>query len=697
MKALGDEGAAQSSERYDRQLRIWGEGGQACLRNASVLILGCGATAAEALRNLVLPGVGRFALIDDARVQVSELSEHFLLSPDAVGDFKSRVICSRAVELNPAVYGEAWAISPHRYLAEHARPRDECSDVLCETPHFAFPNGREQRDERCPPPISNFDLVIAPVMPLKDEQELLRICSEYGMKISSSVESSVESLRSSPQNSRGGSLQATRQVPVVSIGSVGFFGWVRLWAGEYCLVNTKPENPQVDLRLANPFPELLEFAWSFDMESMDDEQHSHVPFVVVLIQQAVCRYRGLTRSDATAEGVRGKFAFPLPDDAREKIRALVVKMQRSEQETNFFEALDNVYRTLKPASLSANITEIMERASKMPEPPSSFWRLARALHKFYEKERALPVCPLAMDMTADTSSYVALQRVYAEKVAKDEQQLMQLLLEDELTGTMRSRTAASRSPASANAISGEELQSFCRNATHLKVVKYPEAYDNLLGTASLRLLVAAVEQMNLASSPDSTPGDDDDCGRHHIPWYVTAVACKIAADKLGRFPGAVTAAKSHAAEQQGLTTDELVNEHKQSLTTDIEAVAAEVRKIEEKIGLGCFVPDDVIKQVVQYRGSEFPTTAALIGGVTAQEAIKLLCKQFEPVNNTFLWNGTERRGAPSNCSPQPKQFRNHFLRHVLIVDDHVVGHDASRQTPEDPQKTAGAHEIAKLS
>ncbi|KAL8435663.1 hypothetical protein ACSSS7_002324 [Eimeria intestinalis] len=285
MKALDDGGAAQSSERYDRQLRIWGEGGQACLQDASVLILGCGATAAEALRNLVLPGVGRFALIDDARVQVSEPSEHFLLSPDAVGDFKSRVICSRAVELNPAVYGEAWAISSHRYLAEHARGRKECSSVSCETPHFAFLNGEEQRDERLPPPICSFDLVIASMMPLKNEQDLLRICSEYG--VSPSAESSVDRLRPIPKTLRGGRVQTRRQVPVVFIGSLGFFGWVRLWAGEYCQVNTKPENPQVDLRLANPFPELLRFAWSFDIDSMDEEQRGHVPFVVLLIQASL--------------------------------------------------------------------------------------------------------------------------------------------------------------------------------------------------------------------------------------------------------------------------------------------------------------------------------------------------------------------------------------------------------------------------
>lgn len=280
--------AAQSSERYDRQLRIWGDGGQARLRDANILILGSSATVAEALRNLILPGVGRFVLIDDTKVLLSDLSENFLVSPEDVGDFRCRVVSKRALELNPTVYGEAWALSPHEYLIHHARPsqKGSGSEDRPRALKFSFSANRSGCDECYPPPLCAFDLVISSLICTDDERELLSICGEC----------STPRLPSAGEWHDGYGLTAplkeapcerwhlSRQVPVVSVGSLGFFGWVRLCAGEYCLVDTKPENSPVDLRIANPFPELLEFASRFDLEAMDDEQHSHVPFIVILIQ-----------------------------------------------------------------------------------------------------------------------------------------------------------------------------------------------------------------------------------------------------------------------------------------------------------------------------------------------------------------------------------------------------------------------------
>lgn len=173
--------------------------------------------------------------------------------------------------------------------------------------------------------------------------------------------------------------------------------------------------------------------------------------------------------------------------------------------------------------------------------------------------------------------------------------------------------------------------------------RYPEAEENQFGTASLRLLRAAANQMRRDTSDACGTDDSEECGHHHIPWYATILACKLTADKLGRFPGS-GAATQRRPQQQLVTTSNRPTQDEGDLQADLEAVTAEVRNIEREVGFGLSVSDDIIKQVVAYRGSEFPTTAALIGGVAAQEAIKLLCKQFEPINNTFLWNGTERRG-----------------------------------------------------
>lgn len=45
--------------KYDRQIRLWGQSGQRRLGEAKVALLGASGAGIEALKNLVLPGVGQ--------------------------------------------------------------------------------------------------------------------------------------------------------------------------------------------------------------------------------------------------------------------------------------------------------------------------------------------------------------------------------------------------------------------------------------------------------------------------------------------------------------------------------------------------------------------------------------------------------------------------------------------------------------
>lgn len=45
-----------TDNKYDRQLRLWGSGGQKALMEANILLVNAGATGTETLKNLVLPG-----------------------------------------------------------------------------------------------------------------------------------------------------------------------------------------------------------------------------------------------------------------------------------------------------------------------------------------------------------------------------------------------------------------------------------------------------------------------------------------------------------------------------------------------------------------------------------------------------------------------------------------------------------------
>lgn len=48
---------------------------------------------------------------------------------------------------------------------------------------------------------------------------------------------------------------------------------------------------------------------------------------------------------------------------------------------------------------------------------------------------------------------------------------------------------------------------------------------------------------------------------------------------------------------------------------------------------------DQAQEIVRYGGGELHAISALIGGIAAQEAVKIITHQYIPFNNTFIYNG----------------------------------------------------------
>lgn len=117
--------------RYDRQIRLWGDHGQSSIEASSVCVLGSSAlgcsvflyyflnfagfslmhlyrflSASEILKNLVLAGVHKVCIVDDARVQNPDLGQNFFLTLDDLGKFRAeRVaenlkVCSFKTNIN---------------------------------------------------------------------------------------------------------------------------------------------------------------------------------------------------------------------------------------------------------------------------------------------------------------------------------------------------------------------------------------------------------------------------------------------------------------------------------------------------------------------------------------------------------------------------------------------------------------------
>eukprot|EP00352_Strombidinopsis_acuminata_P006321 CAMPEP_0176355758 /NCGR_PEP_ID=MMETSP0126-20121128/13526_1 /TAXON_ID=141414 ORGANISM="Strombidinopsis acuminatum, Strain SPMC142" /NCGR_SAMPLE_ID=MMETSP0126 /ASSEMBLY_ACC=CAM_ASM_000229 /LENGTH=96 /DNA_ID=CAMNT_0017708551 /DNA_START=34 /DNA_END=324 /DNA_ORIENTATION=- len=92
-----------TKDKYDRQLRLWGGHGQKLLAEAHVLLLGASSACTETMKNLVLPAVGNFMIVDDALVTERDLGNNFFVTKDSVGKSKAETVAELMREMNPDV------------------------------------------------------------------------------------------------------------------------------------------------------------------------------------------------------------------------------------------------------------------------------------------------------------------------------------------------------------------------------------------------------------------------------------------------------------------------------------------------------------------------------------------------------------------------------------------------------------------
>ncbi|XP_068644346.1 NEDD8-activating enzyme E1 regulatory subunit AXR1-like isoform X1 [Aristolochia californica] len=216
---------AEAKNKYDRQLRIWGEQGQAALESASICLLNCGPTGSETLKNLVLGGIGSITLVDGSRVEEGDLGNNFMLDAESIGLSKAKCVCSFLQELNDSV---------------KAKFVEESPDALIETNPSFF---------------CQFTLVIATQLLETSVLKLDKICRQSNIML-------------------------------IVARSYGLTGLVRISLKEHEVIESKPDHFLDDLRLHNPWPELKKFAESIDLNTTDPVLHKHTPYVVILVMTA---------------------------------------------------------------------------------------------------------------------------------------------------------------------------------------------------------------------------------------------------------------------------------------------------------------------------------------------------------------------------------------------------------------------------
>lgn len=110
------------------------------------------------------------------------------------------------------------------------------------------------------------------------------------------------------------------------------------------VVETHPES-LIDLRIHTPFPELVEYARTFDYATMDSKDHGHVPAVVILVKafeewRAAVSISSLERRNKTdREGRQHEGKGPETAAERKEFAQAVMKQKRNSDEENFDEAV----------------------------------------------------------------------------------------------------------------------------------------------------------------------------------------------------------------------------------------------------------------------------------------------------------------------------------------------------------------------
>ncbi|XP_022986290.1 NEDD8-activating enzyme E1 regulatory subunit AXR1 [Cucurbita maxima] len=216
---------AEPKVKYDRQLRIWGEQGQAALEKASICLLNCGPTGSETLKNLVLGGIGSITLVDGTKIEEGDLGNNFMVDESSIGQSKAKCVCAFLQELNDAV---------------KAKFIEECPEALIETRPSFF---------------SQFTLVVATQLVEEWIVKLDKICRNAN-------------------------------VILVVARSYGLTGLVRISLKEHTVIESKPDHFLDDLRLNNPWPELRRFSETIDLNIPDPVAHKHTPYVVILVKMA---------------------------------------------------------------------------------------------------------------------------------------------------------------------------------------------------------------------------------------------------------------------------------------------------------------------------------------------------------------------------------------------------------------------------
>lgn len=208
-------------------------------------------------------------------------------------------------------------------------------------------------------------------------------------------------------------------------------------------MQAKPADVELDdLRLAEPFEELEKFCLDFETEHLDSLEHSHIPYVVIVIK-ALHKWK----ADHDSQ-------LPKTFQEKDEFKNMIKGMARDySAELNFIEAVDKCFKAFNYEPVPYQIQEILDdEKTDSKEYHSNFWLYVSALKQFVSENGCLPVNGKVPDMTATSDFYISMQRIYQKKAEEDREKFYKIINKQiEEKGLMEF------------ALDKDEIKTFCEN------------------------------------------------------------------------------------------------------------------------------------------------------------------------------------------------------------------------------------------
>jgi len=395
-------------------------------------------------------------------------------------------------------------------------------------------------------------------------------------------------------------------------------GYLRLSLQEHHVVEPHPDHPLPDLRVLAPpvgLNKLIAERFA-DLSKLNSTEYAHVPYLVLLVT-AVREW-----------SARNGGELPLAYKQKKEVRAILEGYRRTDMQAdqNIEEAVNAVNTALslpKPSGSATLLSEARSRVASIAselqmyasasgpdaataklaakKPQLAFWLTAASVAAFMEAEGGgmLPLVGTLPDMTSDTETYVSLQSIYSQQAQADIAAVQ-----------VHMREIASIEGLPTDLVTVEYVKLFCKNSNHLRVLSYSSTDNEYTGNS-----------LNVASLTSSF-ADEGSCGS----LYLLLRASRAFRAERSRWPGEVDS----------------------EVDTDIPALKQCVTEVAKELGINggsCPVGDELIQEFCRWAGAEMHAVASVMGGIASQEAIKAVTRQYVPLDNTFIWNGSNGTAA----------------------------------------------------